>query len=267
MLLLGGCSFSAQRGQDQQLSVSGSTTILPIAEQAADGFKESNPGTKVLVSGLGSSAGIQAVIAGTADVGTSSRDLKPEELAKGLVPVPIAHDGIAVIVNPSNPVRSLTTTELREVFAGKITNWNEVGGPDRHIDLVNRDEASGTRQAFKSIVMADSDFDPSAAVLPGTGQVRDVVARSAGAIGYISLGFVAPRFTTTSVKALVIDGIAPTEATVASRAYPLSRSLYMLTKGPRRGLAKAYMDYVLSPQVQSQTIREAGFVPVSEGAK
>ena len=129
---------------------------------------------------MGSSAGIEAVSAGTADIGTSSRDLKPEEEALGLVDTPIAYDGIAVIVSPENPVSGLTTEQLQDIFSGKITNWSEVGGTDRAIDLVNRDEASGTREAFKKIVMGDVPFDPAAAVLPGTGQVRDVVARAPG---------------------------------------------------------------------------------------
>lgn len=267
-VLLGGCSGTSERREDKQLIVSGSTTVLPIAEEAADGFHTQNPNTKVLVSGLGSSAGIEAVTAGTADIGTSSRDLKPEELTAGLIPVAIANDGIAIIVNPSNPVGSLSMKQLRAIYSGQITNWKQVGGPDRRIDLVNRDEASGTREAFKKIVMgAEGTFNLEAAVLPGTGQVRDVVSRSPGAIGYISLGFVATRFSSAAVKALVIDGVTPSEKTVASRKYPLSRSLYMITKGKPQGLAKSFMSYVLSPAVQNGTVREAGFVPATSGGK
>ena len=224
-------------------------------------------GTRVLVSGLGSSAGIEAVVAGTADVGTSSRDLKPSEETLGLVDTPVAFDGIAVIVSPANPIAGLTTGQLKDIFSGKITNWREVGGTDATIDLVNRDEASGTREAFKKMVMGDVDFDPAAAVLPGTGQVRDVVARATGAIGYISAGFVEPRFTDVRVKALDVDGIAPAEKNIADGTYPIGRTLHFFTKGPPAGLAKEYVDYVRSEVVQKGVVMDAGFIPVGEGGK
>jgi phosphate transport system substrate-binding protein len=242
--------------------------LLPIAEQAAEEFRELHPKVSVLVSGLGSSAGIEAVITGTSQIGTSSRDLKAEELDEGLVDIPVAYDGIAVIVNPANPVNGLSLQQLRDIYSGRITNWSEVGGWDRSIDLVNRDEASGTREAFKKIVMTEgARFDMSAVVLPGTGQVRDVVARAEGAIGYISVGFIEPRFTNTKVKPLVIEGVEPTEKTVASREYPIARALHFFTKGEPSGLAKRYIDYVLSDEVQLNVVVDAGFVPVRARAE
>lgn len=263
MLLLAGCSSRGAGGSE--VVVTGSTTLLPIAEQAAEGFQERNEGTSVLVSGLGSSAGIEAVGTGTSDIGTSSRDLKEEEEVMGLVDIPVAFDGIAVIVNPSNSVDGLTLDQLRSIYSGKITNWSQLGGEDREIDLVNRDEASGTREAFKKIVMGeDAHFNGSAVVLPGTGQVRDVVARSEGAIGYISVGFVEPRFTSLPVKALEIDGITPSEETVADKTYPIARTLHFFTKGEATGLTKQFIDYVLSDEVQQGVVVEAGFVPVIE---
>lgn len=247
-----------------QVIVSGSTTILPIAEQAAESYHEEHPEVDVLVSGMGSSAGIEAVLSGTADIGTASRDLKPEEDGKGLVDTPIAFDGIAVIVNGENPVDNLTTEQLRGIFAGEITNWSEVGGEDLPIDIVNRDEASGTREAFKKIVMGEeASFDPGAVILPGTGQVREVVSRARGAIGYISVGFVAPRFTKSVVNAVSVDGIAATEETVASGEYPIARALHLFTKGEPTGQAKKFVDYLLSDEVQNGTVVEAGFIPVS----
>ena len=134
------------------ITVAGSTTCLPIAEIAAEGFKEET-GIDVLVSGLGSSAGIEAVSAGTADIASSSRGLNADEQDLGLTPIVIAHDGIAVIVNDDNPVDNLSTEQLRDIYAGKITNWKEVGGEDLRIQVINRDEASGTREAFRPIVM------------------------------------------------------------------------------------------------------------------
>lgn len=262
MFAVSGCE--RDQGSETQVIVTGSTTILPIAEQAAESFQEDEPGTSVLVSGLGSSAGIEAVAAGTSDIGTSSRDLKDEEEGLGLVDIPVAFDGIAVIVNPGNPVDGLTTDELRAIYAGEITNWSDVGGDDREIDLVNRDEASGTREAFKKIVMGDdAKFDRSAVVLPGTGQVRDVVSRSEGAIGYISVGFVEPRFDARTVKSITVDGVAATEQTVATQEYPIARTLHFFTKGAADGLSARYIDYVLSDEIQNGVVVDAGFVPVN----
>ena len=225
------------------ITVAGSTTCLPIAEIAAEGFKE-EAGTDVLVSGLGSSAGIEAVSNGTADIASSSRGLNADEQDLGLTPIVIAHDGIAVIVNDDNPVDNLSTEQLRDIYAGKITNWKEVGGEDLKIQVINRDEASGTREAFRTIVMDGMPFDRRSAVLSGTGQVRDVVSRSHGAIGYISLGFVESLNATTSVKAVSVNHVEASEKTVASGGYPISRDLYFFVKGAPSQQAQDYIDYV-----------------------
>lgn len=258
-LSVAGCASSSSPVTD--VVVQGSTTVLPIAEEAAQKFNESQDAVNVLVSGMGSSAGIEGAATGTADIGTSSRDLKESEQGLGLTPIVIAHDGIAVIVHPDNPVSQLSSTQLRAVFAGEITNWKQVGGADLPIVLINRDEASGTREAFSKIVMGDTRFDNGAVVLPGTGQVREVVTRTPGAIGYISVGFVEPRFIKSQVRALVIDAIQPTEENVANGTYPISRDLYFLTLGEPKGAIKEFVDYVLSPAVQQGPVVEAGFVP------
>lgn len=260
--MLTACGRNSGTASKTQLNVTGSTTILPIAEIAAEDFQTAHPTVRVLVSGVGSSAGIEAVANGTAEIGTSSRELKLEEASLGLVDTKIARDAIAVIVNPSNPVTSLTTSQVAEIFAGTITNWKQIGGRDLPIGLVNRDEASGTRDAFSKLVLKDLDFDPTAAVLPGTGQVRSVVGQSPSAIGYISLGFV-----DKTVKALIIDGVTPSETTVANGSYPLSRVLHFFTKGEPAGLAKEYIDFVLSSKVQDTVVRDAGFLPIAEGGK
>ncbi|TDB39139.1 MAG: phosphate ABC transporter substrate-binding protein [Actinobacteria bacterium] len=254
--LLSGCSRGTS-AQDK-IIVTGSTTIQPIAEVAKEDYERRNPDQVVLVSGVGSSAGIENVSSGTSDIGTSSRELKDEELDLGLVDTPIAYDAIAVIVNPSNPVTSLSKSQVKAIFQGAITNWSEVGGPDMEIGLVNRDEASGTREAFAKIVLDKERFDPTAVILPGTGQVRSVVAQEPRAIGYISLGFV-----TDDVHAVAIDGVEPSEATVVSGTYPVQRVLHMFTKGAPTGLAKRYLDFVLSPDVQESVVRDAGFIPIT----
>lgn len=241
-----------------EVIVTGSTTLLPITEVSGEMFSEEHEGTTVLVSGMGSSAGIESVSTGSSDIGTSSRELKENEFELGLVDTPVAYDAIAVIVHPDNPVRDLTTMEVRAIFAGVITNWSQVGGPDLEIGIVNRDEASGTREAFLKIVMDDAQFDRGAVVLPGTGQVRSVIADVKGAVGYISLGFV-----TDDVRAVAIDGVVPTEETVVSGDYPVQRVLHFFTDGEPEGVAREYIDYVLSPAVQDTIVREAGFIPIT----
>lgn len=255
-LPLAGCANGART----QVVVDGSTTVLPIAEVAGEMYGESNDGVLILASGMGSSAGIENVSKGSADIGTSSRDLKEGEQELGLVDTPIAYDAIAVIVNPANPVKNLTTEQVRGIFAGEITNWREVGGPDEEIGLVNRDEASGTREAFSKMIMDETRFDRGAVVLPGTGQVRAVVAEVDYSIGYISLGFV-----NDEVRAVAIDGVEPTEEAVAAGTYGIRRVLHFFTKGEPTGNVKGYIDYVLSSEIQETVVRDAGFIPIAAG--
>lgn len=257
LVVLSGCSGSGNSNENS-IVVSGSTTVMPIAEQAAEEFSQEHPQDSILVSGMGSSAGIEAVSVGTAQIGTSSRDLKPEEDSLGLTDISIAHDGIAVIVNKENPVKELTTEQLRSIFEGKTTNWKQLGGPDLEIERINRDEASGTREAFSKIVMDGTKFDVNSVVLPGTGQVRQVVSRTKGAIGYISVGFV-----NDEVTSLTIDRIAPTKANVAKGVYPISRELHFFVKGAPSGLTKEFIDFVLSDAIQQGPVVDAGFVPVN----
>lgn len=241
--------------------VTGSTTLLPIAEVAGEMYTEKT-GVSILVSGLGSSAGIESVANGSSDIGTSSRELKDAEKSLGLVDNPVAYDAIVVIVNPENPVKNLTTEQVRGIFSGAITNWKDVGGPDMRIGLVNRDEASGTREAFGKMVMGDTPFYKGAVVLPGTGQVRAVVSEVTYAVGYISLGFV-----TNEVRALAIDGVVPSEKTVVAGDYGIQRTLHFFTKGEPSPKAKGYIDFVLSPDVQDEIVREAGFIPITAKEK
>lgn len=257
--LLAGCGEDA--GGREQLVVTGSTTLLPIAEVSGEMYSEKHPDVSVLVSGLGSSAGIESVAKGSSDIGTSSRELKDTEKNLGLVDNPVAFDAIAVIVNPSNPVDDLTTDQVRRIFAGEIRNWKEVGGPDMQIGLVNRDEASGTREAFLKLVMGESRFDTGAVVLPGTGQVRAVVSEVKYSIGYISAGFV-----NDEVRAVALDGVKPSEQAVVQGTYKIQRTLHFFTKGEPSAKAQGYIDFVLSPEIQDTVVRDAGFIPITAKA-
>lgn len=255
--MLGGCSGGGA-GSREQVVVTGSTTLLPIAEVAGEMYGEAHEGVSILVSGLGSSAGIESVAKGSSDIGTSSRELKEAELDLGLLDTPVAYDAIAVIVNPDNPVSNLTTEQVRGIFAGEITNWREVGGEDMQIGLVNRDEASGTREAFSKLVMDETPFDLGAVILPGTGQVRAVVSEVEYAVGFISLGFV-----TDDVRAVAIDGVVPSEKAVVQGTYKIQRVLHFFTMGDPSASARSYIDYVLSPDVQDSIVRDAGFIPIT----
>ena len=267
LLMLSAFALSGCTGRDiqGQIIVSGSTTLLPIAETAAQQFEQAYPHYNVLVSGMGTSAGIEAVgVTGTADIGTASRDLRGTETELDLIEIPVAHDGIAVIVHPDNPINDLTLAQLRDVFAGNITNWQDLGGPDLPIVLVNRDEASGTRSSFASAVMDGESFEVNSVVLPGTGQVREVVARTPEAIGYISVGFVEPRHVETYVQAISLYGVPPTDENIINQTYPIARALHFLTNGVPEGSPLEYIEFVLSEAVQEGAVRDAGFLPITE---
>ncbi len=243
---LSGCSRSEK---SETLTLSGSTTLLTMSEAAGQLFEKEHPGVRVLVQGGGSSAGIEDVSHGASDIGTSSRDLADTEKGLGLVDHPVAIDAICIIEHPDNPVSNLTTDQVRAIFKGRVANWNRVGGANAPVLVVNRDEASGTREAFSKKVLDKQPFDPHAAVLPGTGQVRSFVASAPDAIGYISVGFV-----TDDVKAVSLAGVAPTRANVVAKKYGLSRTLHYFTKGEARGLAKEFIAFVLSPRVQKEIV-------------
>jgi phosphate transport system substrate-binding protein len=245
------------------ISVTGSTTVLPVAQKAAEAYMDKNQQADIQVSGGGSSVGVQAVGEGTADIGMASRELKDSEKQKypDLTQHVVSRDGIAVIVNPSNTVETVTTAQVKAIYQGTITNWKELGGPDMAIVVVGRDSASGTREFFHEAVMNKEDFVSTQLEKNSNGAVQQTIAQTPGAIGYVGLGYV-----DETVKALKIDvngkAVEPTVANVLNNTYPLSRSLNMFTKGEATGLAKDYLDFLLSPEGQT-IVEEEGFVPVA----
>ena len=256
---LSGC---LEGGEKQTITIRGSTTVLPIAQKAAEAYMDKHPNVDIRVSGGGSSVGIQSVGEGIADIGTASRDLKDEEKSRypNLKPIVIAKDGIAIIVHPDNPVTSLTLEQIRGIYNGTYTNWREVSGPDEEIVVINRDSASGTREFFWKHVMQKDDFVATALEKNSNGAVKQTVSQTPNAIGYVGLGYV-----DNSVKAVKIkkDGmeIEPTVENVLNGEYPISRSLYMITNGEPKGIAKDFIDFVLSEEGQ-RIVEEEGFVPV-----
>jgi phosphate transport system substrate-binding protein len=246
-------------GLSGELTISGSTTVLPLAQEAADQFMEENPGARVTVQGGGSSVGISNVSEGVVDIGNASRALKEDEEGLGLIDHEIALDVITVIVNPDVAVTDLTAEQVNGIFTGAITNWSEVGGADASITVVIRDEASGTREVFDEKALdEDAELVDGAIESNSNGIVRQTVASTPDSIGYVSLGYL-----DSSVSAVSYDGIEASAETAVDGTYPLARYLHMFTKGQPAGLAEAYIEFVLSDKFQSEIVAE-DYIPVTE---
>jgi len=262
-VLAAGCTQQPGDGQKTTLKVTGSTTVLPIAQAAADAFSKDHASADIQVTGGGSSVGVQSIGKGTADIGMSSRDLKAEERSRypNLVVTTIANDGIAVIVHPTNTVPGLTLAQVREIYAGNVTNWKDVGGPDQVIVVIGRDSASGTREFFSEKVMNQQNYTRTQLEKNSNGAVQQTVLQTPGAVGYVGLGYL-----NNGVRAVPIlvngEPVMPSVATVVSNKYPISRPLIMITPGAPAGLAREYLDYILSPAGQ-KIITDEGFVPIT----
>ncbi len=252
----------AQKSRTKKLTIQGSTTVLPIAQRCAEEFMKEHPEANISVRGGGSGVGIAALIDGTIDIATASRAMKTKELKKarvnGINPVAhvVARDAIAVILHPQNPVNNLTKSQLKAIYTGAISRWNEVGGSSDVIVVVSRDVASGTFEVFNELALDKQRVRPDALMQASNQAVVNIVASTNGAIGYVGLGYLSKE-----VKPIAIDGVMPSVATAKSGAYLLARSLYMYTDGKPKGLAKEFIDFVLGPKGQ-RIVKEEGFVPV-----
>ena len=242
------------------VSLAGSTTVQPLAEKLAEAFKAANPNVEIDVAGGGSSVGVKSAGEGAADIGMASREVKQSELDTytNLNIVAIAYDGIAVGVNPDVAVDDLTIEQVRDIFAGAVTNWSEVGGADEMIVVVAREEGSGTRGAFEEMVMGKEgpQITDTAILLPSNGAVRTTVSTTPNAVGFLSFGYL-----DGSVKALSIDGAAATEANAANGSYPVVRPLNMMTDGAPEGAAAAFLDYIIGDAGQA-VVAEEGYIAI-----
>ncbi len=245
-----------------EITIKGSTTILPVSQVAAEVFMEKNHGINISVQGGGSGVGIASLLDKTTDIANSSRRIKAEEVAKakasGVNPneIPIALDGIAVVVHPGNPVKALTRAQIKAIYTGKISNWSEVGGKNAKIVTVSRDTSSGTYEAFETLAINKERVRPDALTTASNQAVAQIIAQTPGAIGYVGHGYLTPK-----VKAVTVDKIECTRQNIQSEKYPLSRYLYVYTNGKPSGNVKKFVDFILSREGQ-KLVEEEGFVDV-----
>ncbi|MFH1714703.1 MAG: PstS family phosphate ABC transporter substrate-binding protein [Elusimicrobiota bacterium] len=256
------CLFIGQVWSADEITIEGSTTVLPIAQATAERYMDMNKDSDISVRGGGSGVGIASLISGSCDVADASRAIKDKELdqavSKGIDPVAhvVAMDGIAVIVHPSNSIKGLTKKQLKDIYTGKLSRWSELNISEKSIVVVSRDSASGTFEAFNGLALDNQKVRADALLEASNKAVAAVVATTPGAIGYVGLGYV-----TQSVKKITIDGIVCDKNTVLSGKYTLGRPLFMYTNGAPKGAVKDYLDYVLSEEGQ-KIVEEAGYIGI-----
>ncbi|HNZ48171.1 MAG TPA: phosphate ABC transporter substrate-binding protein [Candidatus Hydrogenedentes bacterium] len=248
-LLLTACS--SQTGES--VHIVGSSSVQPFVELLAESYLKNNPEENVDVQGGGSTAGLQAVRTGLANIGTSSRMLTAAE-SETFDSAVVALDGLAVVVNPANPLSKITSAELRDVFSGKIANWEVLGGDDRPIRPITREAGSGSRDNFASLVMEGNPISRRAITQESNGAVKELVKGDPAAIGYISLSMLSHE-----VKALLVDEEAPTIENIQKGHYALTRPFLFVTKGDMSPEARRFFEYVLSDEGQA-ILEEEGLV-------
>lgn len=241
-------------GATTTITTAGSTTVQPIAERLANAFMTDNPDVKVIIQGGGSSTGVKSCGDGTVDIGMASRELKSSEPA--LVTHVLARDGIAIVTNTGNSVSGLTKEQVRQIYDGTITNWNQVGGPDKSIIVVSREEGSGTRDAFQELVMGEALITSGAILQPSNGTIKTAVSSTPYSIGYLSFGYL-----DSAVKSLAIDGVAGTVENVKNGTYSVNRPLLLLTKTQPTGAVADFIDFCLSAEGQT-IVEDEGYISV-----
>ena len=237
------------------VSTDGSTSMEKVINSLGESFMAANKDVKFTYNPTGSGSGIQAVTEGRCDIGLSSRALKDDEKASGLVETVLAYDGIAIVVSPENPISDLDVDTIAKIYTGEITNWKDVGGDDAEIVLIGREAGSGTRDGFESIT-GTKDACAYRQELTSTGDVINTVSQNPNAIGYASLSAVGE-----SVKVLTVGGVKASEATVKDGSYVVQRSFVLVTKEGTElsPAAQAFFDYAISPEV-ADIIAGAGAV-------
>ncbi len=241
------------------IRLSGSTSMQPLLRDLASAYSERHQYVAFDFSAVGSSAGLEALRRGSADLALVSRELRPEEehetqTGKRLLAYTvIAQDGIAVVVNENNPVRALTLYQIRNIFDGQVTNWDEFGSPAGEIMVISREDGSATRAMFEEQVMYGRRMTPTALVMPGSEAVRDYVATHGGAVGYLSMGYPGP-----GVAAVATDGVLPERQTVEDGTYSITRPFLLVSRVEPNAEIASFMQFTRSPAGQAIVRRTYG---------
>lgn len=247
----------------ESIIVNGSTTVLPVIQKAGEAFMASHPNVQISISGGGSGNGIKALVDKQCSVAMSSRDIKEKETAAAMknnvkpVRTAVAVDAIVPVVHPANKVSALTNTQLADIYAGKITNWKDVGGDDAKIVVISRDTSSGTYECWAELVMKGTRVAPSALMQASSGAVVQSVAANKNALGYVGLGYL-----DKSTKPLTVDNVKATADTALSKTWPIARELYIFTDNAPTGAVKQFVDYLLDPGKGQKNVLEVGYVPL-----
>ncbi|HQB37992.1 MAG TPA: phosphate ABC transporter substrate-binding protein [Deltaproteobacteria bacterium] len=246
--------FANERGE---LKISGGTAHIPVMKDAAKKIMMVNSRIQISIAGGGSGVGIKQVGDGLVNIGNSGRRPTDKEIARHNLKVfQWAVDGVAPVVNPKNNINKLTKTQLADIFSGKISNWKQLGGADRKINLYTRDEASGTREVFWDKGLGKGSISPAANVVISNGAMKAAVSKDPYAIGFVSVGHI-----DRTVAPVALDGVIPTLKTVREGQYKISRGLYSNTRGLPSGLTKKFIDFLSGPE-GAKIISKHGFIPV-----
>src|SRR6184192_961168 len=247
-----------------RLVIKGSDTLgAKLVPQLAEQFKAQHPGTTFDIAAEGSTTGIAAIIDGTAQIGMSSRRAKSSEVgaaqAKGInmKPTIVAYDGIAVIVNAGNPVKSLTKKQVEQIFTGEITDWSAVGGSGGKISVYTRNTSSGTYAEFKELAMKKRDYAQDSQKLAGNEQIAQEVGKNPNGVGYVGLAYT----KASGIKIVPIDGATPSKESVLAKSYPYARPTFFYTNGNPIGVVKDFIDFTVAPDGQ-KIVEQVGFVPI-----
>lgn len=251
-------SSSGCRKAENSITLAGSTAFQPFAEELAEMYMKTHPEARINVQGGGSIVGIQSAKEGAADIGMADLLRLPQEVEEQLNSVIVAKDGIAIVINPANKIENITLKDARSIFSGQIRNWKELGGEDHIIDVISREEGSGTRRSFEELVLNGVRLSNEALFQDSNGTIRESVATSPHSIGYISIGFLNER-----IKPLKLDGASPTNENIIAGLYPLARPVFFLTKGEPSRLVKEFIDFVMAREGQN-LIKEKSLIPARE---
>lgn len=245
------------KGLNGNIDIAGGTAHIPVMNEAAKRIMTQFPEIQISVAGGGTGIGVQKVAEGLVDIGNTGRALSDEEVtAFGLQSFAFAIDGVAPIVHPENPIAGLSAQQIRDIFTGRITRWNEVGGEDTQIHVYAREEASGTHEVFWGNLLKKEPIVISANIIQSNGSMKVAVSRDMNAIGYMSIGHI-----DAGVKPLAVDGVVPSQETAIDGTYPVVRKLYMNTKGEPSQLVRTFIDYILSEE-GAGIIRDSGYIPL-----